>query len=145
MAAKKIDIANYCAGQRKTEKLSLLGLGNVAAAILCFWCYFGPIGRDSYQEIGWAIADQTAEYVDQEADSRNSVRLNIDMGEAMSGTPATSVRLHEFMLAIAFFNLVCALSMRSTVIRKREIAAVIEHFEGRLDNPGTPQDNSEVS
>ena len=145
MAGKKIDIANYCAGQRKTEKLSLLGLGNVAAAILCFWCYFGPIGRDSYQEIGWAIADQTAEYVDQEADSRNAVRLNIDMGEAMSGSPATSVRAHEFMLAIAFFNLVCALSMRSTVIRKREIAAVIEHFEGRLDNPGTPQDSIEVS
>ena len=145
MAGKKIDIENYRAGQRKTEKLSLLSLGNVAAAILCFWCYFGPIGRDSYQEIGWAIADQTAEYVDQEADSRIAGRLNIDMGEAMSGTPATSVRLHEFMLAIAFFNLVCALSMRSSVIRKREIAAVIEHFEGRMDDPETPQDSSEVS
>ena len=145
MAGKKIDIKNYGVGARKTEKLSLLGLGNVAAAVLCLWVYFGPIGRDSYQEIGWAIAGQTAEYVDQEADSRNAARLNIDMGEAMSGSPATSVRGHEFMLAIAFFNLVCALNMRSTVIRKREIAAVIEYFEARLDDPGTPQDSSGAS
>ena len=145
MAGKKIDIENYGSGLRKTEKLSLLSLVNVAAAILCFWCYFGPIGRHSYQEIGWAIADQTAEYVDQEADSRTAGRLNLAMGDAMSGSPATSVRMHEFMLAIAFFNLVCALSMRSSVIRKREIAAVIEHFEGRMDDPETPQDSSEVS
>ena len=144
MAGKKMDMKNYGAGVRRAEKLSRLGLFNVAVAVLSFWIYFGPIGRDSYQEMGWAIADQTAEYVDQEADSRKAVQLNLRMGEAMAGSPATSVRLHEFMLAIAFFNVVVALNILNTVIRKREIAAVIEYFEGRLEDPGTPTDSSDV-
>ena len=138
MAGKKIDIENYGAAARRTEKLSLLGLLNVAVAVFCLWIYFGPIGKDSYQEIGWAIAEQTAEYVDQEGDSRNAGRFILGMGEAMSGSPATSLQVNEFMLGIAFFNLVCALNMRNTVIRKREIAAVIEHFAAQLDNPKTP-------
>ena len=132
MAGRKIDIENYAASLQKYEKLGRLSFFSLLVGVGCLWIYFGPIGRDAYKDLGFEIGRQTSEYVDSDPDDRNAAALVLEMSEAVSGTPATSMNGHEFMLAIAFFNILCGVNLFNAVSRKREIAAVIAHFEARI-------------